>query len=114
MFNSIIYYLSVYLDQAGFEKDFRVRHDGEVDGQQEVGRESDENIAEDDPARCQFHQRSTYSFYACRSQKRKKILMTELYSITLLGSTSVKVVRKTLMKLRASVDFINVLLFSTY
>ncbi len=24
----------------------------------------------------QFHQRSTYSFYACRSQKRKKTLTT--------------------------------------
>jgi hypothetical protein len=26
--------------------------------------------------RAQFHQRSTYSFYTRRSQKRKKILMT--------------------------------------
>ncbi len=26
--------------------------------------------------RAQFHQCSTYSFYACRSQKRKKTLMT--------------------------------------
>jgi len=29
-------------------------------------------------SRAQFHQRSMYSFYACRSQKRKKILMTWL------------------------------------
>jgi len=29
--------------------------------------------------RAQFHQCSTYSFYACRSRKRKKILMTSLY-----------------------------------
>jgi hypothetical protein len=27
----------------------------------------------------QFHQRSTYSFYAPRSQKCKKTLMTQLY-----------------------------------
>jgi len=27
----------------------------------------------------QFHQHSTYSFYACRSQKHKKTLMTSLY-----------------------------------
>jgi len=27
----------------------------------------------------QFHQHPTYSFYARRSQKRKKTLMTELY-----------------------------------
>jgi len=33
--------------------------------------------------RCQFHQRSTYSFYAHRSQKRKKILTTWLSSYAL-------------------------------
>ncbi len=47
----------------------------------------------------QFHQCSTYSFYACRSQKSKKILMTCLYFFTLLGSTSVKAEHKTLVKL---------------
>jgi len=39
--------------------------------------------------RAQFHQRSTYSFYARRSQKRKKILTTWL-TLTLLGTTRVK------------------------
>ncbi len=29
----------------------------------------------------QFHQCSTYSFYTCRSQKRKKTLTTQLYSL---------------------------------
>jgi len=43
--------------------------------------------------RAQFHQRSTYSFYACRSQKRKKILTTWL-TLTLLGTTCVKSARK--------------------
>jgi hypothetical protein len=42
-----------------------------------------------------FHQCSTHSFYACRSQKSKKILTTWL---TLSGSTSAKAVRRTLMK----------------
>jgi len=37
----------------------------------------------------QFHQRSTYSFYTRRSQKRKKILTT-LLTLTLLGTTLVK------------------------
>jgi len=47
---------------------------------------------------CQFHQRSTYSFCACRSQKRKKILLSHKYLFTLSGSASVKAVRRTLMK----------------
>ncbi len=47
----------------------------------------------------QFHQCSTYSFYAHRSQKRKKILMTWLSSYAFGISTSAKAVRKTLMKL---------------
>jgi len=50
--------------------------------------------------RCQFHQRSMYSLYARRSQKRKKILTNDLtVFFPLLGSTSVKAVRRTLMKL---------------
>jgi len=49
--------------------------------------------------RAQFHQCSTYSFYARRSQKRKKIPMAYLYFIMLLESMSLKVVRKMLMKL---------------
>jgi len=48
--------------------------------------------------RCQFHQRFTYNFYAGRSQKRKKILLSN-YLFTLLGSMSVKAVSRTLMKL---------------
>jgi len=49
--------------------------------------------------RAQFHQRFTYSFYARRSRKRKKMLMTWLYFFTLSGSTSVKASHKTLVKL---------------
>jgi len=41
------------------------------------------------PIRAKFHQRSTYSFYARRSQKRKKILTTWL-TCTLLGTPRVK------------------------
>ncbi len=40
--------------------------------------------------------------------------MTELYSITLLGSTSIKVVRKTLMKLRAGVNFIIIIIKAAF
>ncbi len=56
--------------------------------------------------RCQFHQHSTYSFCACRSRRRKKILMTNFF--TLSGSMSVKVVHRTLMKLNLGVNFINI------
>jgi len=49
--------------------------------------------------RCQFHQRFTCSFYTRRSQKRKRIQLSHQYLFTLLGSASVKVVRRTLMKL---------------
>ncbi len=53
-----------------------------------------------DPFRSQFHLRYTYSFYACRSQKRKKIVVDNLtVFFTLLGSASVKAVHRTLMKL---------------
>ncbi len=48
--------------------------------------------------RAQFHLRSTYSFYACRSRKRKKIPMTWLYFFTLSGATGVKAIQRTLMK----------------
>jgi len=47
----------------------------------------------------QFHQHSTYSFYTCRSQKRKKTQLSHQYLFTLAGSTSKKAVRRTLMKL---------------
>jgi len=48
---------------------------------------------------CQFHQRFTYSFYACRSQNCKKIQLSHKYLFTLSGSSSVKAVHRTLMKL---------------
>jgi len=59
----------------------------------------------------QFHQHSTYSFYARRSQKRKKILMTWLYFLCFwdLWGMSVKAVHKMLIKLTPGVNFINVL-----
>jgi len=49
--------------------------------------------------RAQFHQRSTYSLYACRSQKRKKYCW--VISIILLFRVlrAKKVVRRTLLKL---------------
>jgi len=47
----------------------------------------------------QFHRRSTYSFYARRSPMRKKRQSSQQCCLALFGSTSVKVVRKTLMKL---------------
>ncbi len=53
--------------------------------------------------RAQFHQRSTYSFYACRSQKRKKILMTWLSSYAFGISTSTKPACKMLMKLKPDI-----------
>ncbi len=47
----------------------------------------------------QFHQHFAYSFYACRCQKHKKILLSHQYLLTLSGSAGVKAVRRTLMKL---------------
>jgi len=55
----------------------------------------------------QFLQYSMYSFYACRSKKRKKTLMT--YVFTFLGSTRAKAVHRMLMKLTPGLNFINVL-----
>ncbi len=55
----------------------------------------------------QFHQCSMHSFYARRSQKRKKTLMTKLHFFTLSGSTSVKAVHKMLMKLTPDVVLMN-------
>jgi len=54
----------------------------------------------------QFHQCSTRSFCACRSQKRKKDDLTLFF--TLSGSTREKAARKTLVKLTPWVDFINI------
>jgi len=45
-----------------------------------------------------FHQRSTYSFYARSSPKRKNSVKCQ-YLFTLLGPTSVKAACRTLMKL---------------
>jgi len=56
----------------------------------------------------QFHQRSTYSFYARRSRKRKKIDDFTVF-FTLLSSAHVKAALKTLMKLTPGVNFINML-----
>ncbi len=63
---------------------------------------------EEEEIRCQFHQCSTYSFYARRSQKRKKILMTWLSFYAFGISMSAKAVRKTLMKLTPGVDFTDI------
>jgi len=46
---------------------------------------------------CQFHQRSTYSFYSRRSQKRKRYWRLD-WVLTLWGTTGVKAVCRTLMK----------------
>jgi len=53
---------------------------------------SAQNVDEIDPW-AQFHKHSTYSFYACRFQKRKK----DSQVVNLLGSLSVKSARKTLV-----------------
>ncbi len=47
----------------------------------------------------QFHQHSTYSFYAHRSRKLKKRQSSQQCHLALLGPTSVKAVGKTLVKL---------------
>jgi len=52
--------------------------------------------------RCQFHQHFTCSFYACRSQKRQMTLLTWLSFFAHSGSTCIKAVRRTLMKLSAA------------
>jgi len=62
--------------------------------------------------RCQFHQHFKCSFYARRSQKRQMTLLTWLSFFAHLGSTCVKAVHRTLMKLSPGVDFINILLKS--
>ncbi len=46
----------------------------------------------------QFHQRSTYSFYARRSQTRKKRQSSQQCHLVLLGPTSVKAAQKMLVK----------------
>jgi len=58
--------------------------------------------------RAQFHQRSMYSFYARRSQKRKKDSQV-VNLFTLLRSTSIKAARIMLVKLTPGVNFINIL-----
>ncbi len=54
--------------------------------------------------RAQFYQRFTYSFYVCRSQKRNKDSQVLIF-FTPLGSTSVKAVHKTLVKLTTGLFF---------
>ena len=46
----------------------------------------------------QFHQHSTSSFYACRSQKRKKLLNLTVF-LVLLGSARIKAACRMLVKL---------------
>ncbi len=58
---------------------------------------------------CQFHQRFTYSFCARRDPESVRTQSSDQYLFTLLGSTSVKAVRRTLMKLSPGVHFINIL-----
>jgi len=55
--------------------------------------------------RCQFHQRSTYNFYARGAQKRKMTMLTWLSIFARLGSTSVKAVRRMLIKLSFRFQF---------
>jgi len=57
----------------------------------------------------QFHQRSVYCFYACRSQKRKKRQPSWQCCLALLGPTNVKAACKTLVKLTSGLNFINIL-----
>jgi len=52
-----------------------------------------------DEIRCQFHQRFTCSFYARWSQKHQMTLLNWLSFFAHSGSTCVKAVRRTLMKL---------------
>jgi len=47
----------------------------------------------------QFHQCSTYSFYARRSRMRKKRLSSQQCHLALLGPTSIKAAHKRLVKL---------------
>jgi len=47
----------------------------------------------------QFHQRSTYSFYARRSRNEQKRQSSQQCCLALLGPTGVKAIRRTLMKL---------------
>jgi len=61
------------------------------------------------PTRAQFHQHSTYSFYARRSRKCKSYWWLNCIFFTLLGSTSIKAVRKTLVKLTPGVNFTKIL-----
>ncbi len=62
-----------------------------------------------DASLAQFHQRSRYSFYACRSQMRKKRQSSQQCHLALLGPMSLKAASKTLVKLTPGVNFTNVL-----
>jgi hypothetical protein len=57
----------------------------------------------------QFYQHFTCTFYACRSQKRKKDWQLDYIKFALLESACVKAARRTLMKLIPGVNFINIL-----
>ncbi len=53
----------------------------------------------------QFNQRSTYSFYARRFQKRQMTLLTWLSFLRIQDLRSIKAVRRTLMKLTECLNF---------
>jgi len=53
----------------------------------------------DATTRCQFHQRSIYSFYTWRSQKHKKYSLSRQNTFTLSGSAGTEAECRTLMKL---------------
>jgi len=52
----------------------------------------------------QFQQHSMNSFFARRSRKRKKILLSHQYFFTLSGSAGANAVHRTLMKLSPDVE----------
>ncbi len=60
--------------------------------------------------RCQFHQCSTFSFYAHRAQKSKKVQLSHQYLFMLSGSSGIKAVRRMLMNVDVSPAYSNNLL----
>ncbi len=64
--------------------------------------------------RCQFHQRSMYRFYICRSRMPQKRQSSQQCHLVLLGPTSVKAARKMLVKLTLGVNFTIMVTYSSY
>jgi len=78
-----------------------VRGANDNDFREEISRSETDNINNELNSAndlSSIHQHFTYNFYACRSQKSKKIQLSHQYLFTLSGSASVKAVRRTLMK----------------